>query len=54
VFPPVLPVFFVTIVPPMLHTNFIELHIALIRRTRGRSLKNFKQSNALSDIGEVG
>ena len=43
----------VSAIPPMLYTNFIELHIALIRKTSGRSLGNFEQSNALSDIWEV-
>ena len=37
-----------TIIPPMLRTC---LHTILIRRTSGRMLGTFKQSNALSDIG---
>jgi hypothetical protein len=36
-------------IPPLLHTN-LHLYIAFIRRTSGRSLLTFQQSDALSAI----
>jgi hypothetical protein len=44
-FPPV------SIVPPMLQIH-LYLNTILIRRTSGRSLGTFKESNVLSDIGK--
>jgi hypothetical protein len=43
----------VSIIPLSLHTVF-HLGTILIRRTSGRRLGNFKQSNAVSDIGQHG
>jgi hypothetical protein len=40
----------VSIIPPMLHPQ-PHLHVAVTRRTNGRSLRTF-QKNALSDFGE--
>ena len=38
------------IIPPVFHTH--HLNVTLNRRTIGRSLGTFKQSRAVSDIGE--
>lgn len=47
---PVLRFFPVSILQPLLHTHR-HLQTTLIRRTSGRRLENFKQSNGLWDIG---
>ena len=49
-FNPVLRFSPVSILPPLLHTRR-RLQTTLIRRTSGRRLETFKQSNGLRDIG---
>jgi hypothetical protein len=49
VFHPVLRVFLIVIIPPMLH-NHLRLNNVLIRRTSGQGLRTLKQSKAAADI----
>jgi hypothetical protein len=51
VFIPVLRFSPVSIIPSMLHTQ-LHLHVALTRRTNRRSLGTFRNSSALSAVGE--
>jgi len=48
----VLQFFTVSIIPPMLHTHSSYLNIILFRMTNKRGMGIFKQSNALTVIGE--
>jgi hypothetical protein len=49
-FSPSTSVFPSSIIPPMLHTH-VHLHVVPTRKAKGRSIRTFQKSNALSEIG---
>jgi hypothetical protein len=53
VFLRVFPFFHVSVIPPLLHTH-LRLHVALTRRTNGRSLRTFQNGVLFWKSGSIG